>query len=97
MNKQSALEQIKQAAFEEELEKVALSDPLLARVAKKLNISNAAEWLSGSAHPIIRKNARQMTKNMLTARGEIRRFGKETANMRQAYKDKAQKILEGLK
>jgi len=97
MDKQAVLKQIREEAFRDEMEKMALSDPLLSRVAQKLDIKNAAEWLSGNAHPIIRKNARSMIKNMLTARGEIRRFSKETDSIRQAYKNKTQKILESLK
>jgi len=97
MDKQAVLKQIREEAFRDEMEKMALSDPLLSRVAQKLDIKNAAEWLSGNAHPIVRKNTRSMIKNMLTARGEIRRFSKETDSIRQAYKNKTQKILESLK
>jgi len=41
MNKKSALQQIREEAFRDEMEKVALSNPLLSRVATKLDLPNA--------------------------------------------------------
>ena len=82
-------EQIYQEAFNDELEKIALSSKTIRSVAQKVgaeDVFNNMLKMEKMGLPGARKKARDTVRNFLVANQDIKRFAKETAKIKTRVK-----------